>query len=55
MSGGVAFQTGSDTSVGSETEFVSNMGNEMGVYDPDSSKVVLAYADQGNGIMAQRL
>ena len=52
MSSGVAFQTGSDTSVGSETEFVSNMGNEIsaGVYDPDSSKVVLAYADQGNSI-----
>ena len=52
MSKGVAFQTGSADSVGSETEFVSNMGNEIsaGVYDPDSSKVVLAYADQGNSI-----
>jgi hypothetical protein len=52
MSRGVAFQTGSADSVGSETEFVSNMGNEIsaGVYDPDSSKVVLAYADQGNSI-----
>ena len=52
MSRGVAVQTGSADSVGSETEFVSNMGNEIsaGVYDPDSSKVVLAYADQGNSI-----
>jgi hypothetical protein len=52
MSRGVALQTGSADSVGSETEFVSNMGNEIsaGVYDPDSSKVVLAYADQGNSI-----
>jgi len=52
MSRGAAFQTGSADSVGSETEFVSNMGNEIsaGVYDPDSSKVVLAYADQGNSI-----
>ena len=52
MSSGTAFQTGSDTSVGSETEFITNMGNEIsaGVYDPDNNKVILAYSDQDTGV-----
>jgi sorbitol-specific phosphotransferase system component IIA len=52
MSRGVAFQTGSADSVGSETEFINQMGNEISaaVYDPDSSKVILAYSDQDNSV-----
>tara|TARA_R100000773_G_C4218222_1_gene116715 strand:+ start:5 stop:2569 length:2565 start_codon:yes stop_codon:yes gene_type:complete len=52
MSRGTAFQTGSDTSVGSETQFITNMGNEIseGVFDPDSNKVILAYSDQDNSV-----
>ena len=52
MSSGTAFQTGSDTSVGSEAEFITNMGNEIsnGVFDPDSNKVILAYSDQDTGV-----
>ena len=50
MSRGTAFQTGSADSLGSETEFITTMGNEVsnGVYDPDSNKVVLAYTDSDN-------
>ena len=50
MSRGVAFQTGSAASVGSEAEFITTMGNEIsnGVYDPDSNKVILAYTDSDN-------
>ncbi len=52
MSRGVAVQTGSADSVGSETEFINQMGNEISaaVYDPDSSKVILAYSDQDNSV-----
>ena len=52
MSRGTAFQTGSADSVGSETQFINQMGNELsaGVYDPDSSKVILAYSDQDAGV-----
>ncbi len=40
----------SPNSVGSETEFINQMGNEISaaVYDPDSSKVILAYSDSDN-------
>ena len=38
------------TVIGSETQFIATMGNELsaGVYDPDSSKVILAYSDSDN-------
>ncbi len=52
ISRGAAFQTGSGDAVGSETQFINQMGNELsaGVYDPDSNKVILAYSDQDAGV-----
>ena len=52
ISGGNVSQTGSTDAVGSETQFINQMGNELsaGVYDPDSSKVILAYSDQDNSV-----
>ena len=51
MSSGPAFQTGSADSVGSETEFINQMKwISAAVYDPDSSKVILAYSDQDNSV-----
>jgi len=49
MSRGVAFQTGSASSTGSETVFESAATDvTLGAYDTTNDKVLIAYKDQGN-------